>query len=222
LGEYSALRASGIISKEDTFSLVFNRGTLMHRDSLKHKGAMAAILGLSMEFVTQMVESVSDRGVVSVANHNSELQIVITGSPEHVNEVSKLAKQNGGKAIGLKVSGAWHSELIRDAGKDFLPIIEQTHFKAPRCPVIHNVTAGFSPESPEEIKRIVGRQLCSPVKWFDSMKQLEANQVDIYVEIGPGKVLTGLLKKILPKDSNCKIFNVHDLKTLEVFLKEVS
>jgi [acyl-carrier-protein] S-malonyltransferase len=222
LGEFSALCASEIISKEDTFSLVFNRAKLMHRDALKHKGAMAAILGLSMDIVKQMVESVSENGIVSVANHNSELQIVITGAPEPVHQVSQLAKQSGGKAIGLKVSGAWHSELIRDAEKDFLPIIEQTHFNEPRCPVVHNVTAGFSPETPKEIKKTIGGQLCSPVKWFDSMKQLEQSRTDIYVEIGPGKVLAGLLKKILPKNNTRPIYTVHDLKTLETFLKQVS
>ena len=112
LGEFSALCAAGVISKEDAMRLVCKRGELMHRESLKREGAMAAIVKLSMEDVSACVAAAVSAGVVSVANHNSEQQIAISGSPEAVDKAAALAVEKGGRAIRLKVSGAWHSELI--------------------------------------------------------------------------------------------------------------
>ena len=106
LGEYSAMCASGIVSKEDTFRLVFKRGELMHRESTKHKGAMYAIIGLGINAVEELVANVQQDGIVAVANHNTEQQIVVTGAPDPVKKVSALASSQGAKAIPLKVSGA--------------------------------------------------------------------------------------------------------------------
>ena len=221
LGEYSALCASDIVSREDTFRLVFKRGELMHREAVKNKGAMHAILGLPIDAVAQIVEKVKEEGVVAVANHNAEKQIVITGSPDPVEKASSLAASQGAKAIPLKVSGAWHSELIQGAQEEFKDLIESIPFNAPQRPTIFNVTADFE-KKPDEIKSIMARQLCSPVKWYDSMCKLMDEHIEIFVEVGPGKVLTGLLKKILPKDYPCQIFNVNSMKELERFLKETS
>jgi [acyl-carrier-protein] S-malonyltransferase len=220
LGEYSALRASDIVSREDTFKLVFKRGELMHREAVKNKGAMHAILGLPIDAVTQIVERVKEEGVVAVANHNAEKQIVITGSPNPVEKASSLAASQGAKAIPLKVSGAWHSELIQGAQEEFKDLIESIPFNSPQRPAIFNVTADFE-KNPDEIKSIMARQLCSPVKWYDSMCKLMDENIEIFVEVGPGKVLAGLLKKILPKDYPCQIFNVNSMKGLEQFLKEI-
>ncbi len=221
LGEYSALCASGIVSKKDAFSLVFKRGKLMHRESTRHKGAMHAIIGLSIDTVFELVSEVQKEGVVSVANHNTEQQIVITGAPDQVKKVSLLASSRGARAIPLKVSGAWHSELIKDAEDEFKVFLDTFNFRVPERPVVHNVTAGFE-MNPDEVKSIMAKQLCSPVKWYDSMQMLLSEQVEIFAEIGPGRVLTGLLKKILPKDSPCTIYNVNDMKSLEIFLKDVA
>ena len=220
LGEYSALCASDIVSREDTFRLVFKRGELMHREAVKNKGAMHAILGLPIDAVAQIVEKVKEEGVVAVANHNAEKQIVITGSPDPVEKASSLAASQGAKAIPLKVSGAWHSELIQGAQEEFKNLIESIPFNAPQRPIIFNVTADFE-KKPDEIKSIMARQLCSPVKWYDSMCKLMDEHIEIFVEVGPGKVLTGLLKKILPKDYPCQIFNVNSMKGLEQFLKQI-
>lgn len=220
LGEYSALRASDIVSREDTFRLVFKRGELMHREAVKNKGAMHAILGLSIDAVAQIVEKVKEEGVVAVANHNAEKQIVITGSPNPVEKASSLAASQGAKAIPLKVSGAWHSELIQGAQEEFKDLIESIPFNMPQRPTIFNVTADFE-KKPDEIKSIMARQLCSPVKWYDSMCKLMDENIEIFVEVGPGKVLAGLLKKILPKNYPCQIFNVNSMKGLEQFLKEI-
>jgi len=221
LGEYSALCASGIVSREDTFRLVFKRGELMHREATRNKGAMHAIIGLSINTVEKLVEEVQKDGVVAVANHNAELQIVITGAPEPVNRVSDLAASQGAKAIPLKVSGAWHSELIQGAQEEFKDVIESMDFYAPEKPMVFNVTADVESD-PEKIQSIMSRQLCSPVKWYDAMCRLMAENIEIFVEIGPGRVLAGLLKKILPKDYPRKIYNVNSMKSLDRFLNETT
>jgi [acyl-carrier-protein] S-malonyltransferase len=219
LGEYSALNAAGVISKEDTIRLVFNRGELMHRDATRHRGVMHAIVGLPFDEVSQMVSEGQKDGVVSVANHNTELQIVITGAEEPVGRVSALASANGAKSIPLKVSGAWHSALIKDAQDDFKDSLETVSFNSPQKSVLFNVTADSS-DNPAEIKEIMGRQLCSPVRWYDLIKKLIDENVEVFVEIGPGRVLAGLLKKILPQDHPGKIYNVGNMKQLEKFLKD--
>ena len=220
LGEYSALSASGVISKEDTLRLVFKRGELMHRESTKHEGAMHAIIGLAIDKVQKFVDEVQGEGVVSVANHNTEHQIVITGTPEQVEKVSSLAVLQKARAVPLKVSGAWHSELIKGAVDEFRIFLDTVSFNTPERTIIHNVTADFE-KNPDEIKSIMARQLCSPVRWYDSMLKLIDEKVEIFVEIGPGRVLTGLLKKILPEDYPCRIYNINSLKNMENFLKEV-
>lgn len=219
LGEYSALCSAGVISKEDTVKLVFKRGELMHRESTKYKGAMHAVVGLPIEDVEALVAEVQKDGVVSVANHNAEKQIVITGAPDSVNRVSSLATEKGAKSIPLKVSGAWHSELIRGAQDEFRNFLEGFSFNSPDSAIVFNVTAD-NENNPDEIKSIMERQLCSPVKWYDSMKKLIEENVEIFVEIGPGRVLTGLLKKILPGDYQGNVYNVSNMKQLEKFLNE--
>jgi [acyl-carrier-protein] S-malonyltransferase len=219
LGEYCALNAAGVISKEDTARLVFNRGELMHRDATRHQGVMHAIVGLPIEEVSELVAEGQKDGVVSVANHNTELQIVITGAEEPVARVSALASAKGAKSIPLKVSGAWHSGLIKDAQDEFKEILETVSFNSPQKSVVLNVTAGSS-DNPSEIKEIMGRQLCSPVRWYDAMNQLIEEGVERFVEVGPGRVLAGLLKKSLPQNHPAKIYNVGNMKQLEKFLKD--
>ena len=221
LGEYSALCAAGITSREDTIRLVIERGKLMHREATRQRGVMHAVMGLSMETVQQLVSSVQAEGPVSVANHNTELQVVITGAPGPVEKVSALAKEQGAKSIPLRVSGAWHSELMKGAEEEFREFINTIQFRSPTSAVVHNVSADTATQ-PEEIKTIMGKQLCSPVRWYDSMRRLEADGVTVFAEIGPGRVLTGLLKKILPPDFPGQILNVNDLKAFEAFLKAVA
>lgn len=220
LGEYSALCAAGILSRESTFGLVFKRGELMHREATKYKGAMHAIVGLPVEEIERIIDDFKGELVVSVANHNTKTQIVITGEPEAVVKVSTAASAKGAKSVPLKVSGAWHSELIRGAEKEFNDCLEKTSFSKPETPVIHNVTADISPD-PSEIRSLMGKQLCSPVRWFDSICRLMDEKVEIFAEIGPGSVLTGLLKKILPKDYPGNIYTINSLKSYDNFIKEV-
>ncbi|MFZ0131115.1 MAG: ACP S-malonyltransferase [Desulfobacterales bacterium] len=218
LGEYSALCAAGVVSAKDALRLVHKRGELMHREAEKYKGAMAALIGLGIDAVAQIVEIGRGQGVVSVANHNTAQQIVVTGEPAAVAAVSALAAEKGAKAIPLKVSGAWHSELIRGAEADFTSFLQSVVFDAPRSEVVFNVTAATE-SRPDEIRSLMARQLCSPVKWFDATRRFCEAEIETFVEIGPGKVLTGLLRKNLPKDYPATIFNVNDLKTFEAFIK---
>lgn len=221
LGEYSALCASGIISKEDALRLVFKRGEFMHRESTKAAGAMNAILGLTIDAVESLVDEVQNNRDVSVANHNTATQIVITGIPKKVQEVSALAALQGAKVIPLKVSGAWHSELMKGAEKDFAEIVQTIDFKKPEKPVIHNVTADVT-DNPDEIKEIMIRQLCSPVKWYDSTQKLIEEEVEVFAEIGPGSVLTGILKKSVPADYPYNAYNINSLHTFEHFLRDIA
>ena len=220
LGEYSALCAADAISKEDTIRLVIKRGELMHREASQHLGAMHAIVGLPIDTVQEIVDAVQQKGVVSVANHNTETQIVITGSPDPVAKVSARAEEQGARAIPLKVSGAWHSELIRGAQDEFREYLETIRFEIPARPVVMNVTADVA-EDPDEIREIMTKQLCSPVKWYDSIQKMMDAEIEILAEIGPGKVLAGLFKKILPVDYPAEIFTVNNMKTLEKFLSAV-
>ncbi len=216
LGEYGALHAAEVISAEDTFRLVRRRGELMHRESTRSAGAMHAIIGLDIDSVQQLVREGQQHGIVSVANHNAETQIVITGQPEAVAAVSSLATDKGAKSIPLKVSGAWHSELIRGAESEFREALNAVMFNAPASRILFNVTADEESD-PDQIRSLMARQLCSPVKWYDSMRRLMESEAEVFVEVGPGKVLTGMLRKILPRDYPGNVYSVSDMKSLEKF-----
>lgn len=218
LGEYSALRAAGVVSTEDCLRLVFKRGVLMHREATQNKGAMSALVGLNIDQVTDIVSEAAQSGVVAVANHNSAEQIVITGAPGPVQAAGELAAAKGARAIPLKVSGAWHSPLIQGAEDEFRSFLDSIEFSPPQCDVVHNVTAAAEPD-PFQIRTLMAQQLCSPVRWYDSVNKMIADQVEVFVEIGPGRVLTGLLRKISPKNAPVRTYNVFDLKTLDKFLQ---
>jgi [acyl-carrier-protein] S-malonyltransferase len=221
LGEYSALASAKVVSMADTLRLVFKRGELMHRESLKQKGAMSAIIGLDIQAVDALVQAGRSAGVVSVANHNSEQQIVVTGAPEAVAAVSETAKSQGAKTIPLKVSGAWHSDLIKGAEDEFIAYLNTFAFNSPANTVIHNVTADRC-ENGKAIQRLMAQQLCSPVRWYDSIRRLVSEKVEVFVEVGPGRVLTGLLKKIVPQNYDHKVYTVSNMKTLETLISELS
>lgn len=220
LGEFSALCAAGVNCREDAIRLVYKRGELMHREAGRHQGAMNAIVGLPMDEVAELVAEVQRDGVVSVANHNTELQIVITGAPASVERASSLAVAKGAKSVPLKVSGAWHSELIKGAVPEFKEYLNTVPFNAPQKKVFFNVTGDVA-ENPEEIRDIMTRQLISPVNWYGAMQKMTAENIDVFVEVGPGRVLAGLLKKILPSDCPAKVYNVANLKQLEAFINEI-
>jgi [acyl-carrier-protein] S-malonyltransferase len=220
LGEYSALCSSGVIDMEETIKLVYRRGKLMHREALKNKGAMSAVIGLSIDEVSEVVASVQMEGIVAIANHNAEKQIVITGSQEQVGKVGLLLSEKKARVIPLKVSGAWHSELIKGAEIEFVDFLDRFSFNKPVSSIILNVTGAFA-DNPGEILSIMRKQLCSPVKWYDTIQSMIAERIEIFIEVGPGKVLTGLLKKNLPKDYPCQIFNINNMKSVDKLFSSI-
>jgi [acyl-carrier-protein] S-malonyltransferase len=221
LGEYSALASAGSVSDYDALKLVMKRGELMHRESLSNPGSMAAILGMSIDDVGKIVAEAGDSGVLAVANHNTADQIVITGEQEPLSKAVEIVKEKGGKAIPLKVSGAWHCGLMEKAVDDFRHFMESIPFSAPQTTVLFNATAE-SETDPEEIKGLMAKQLISPVKWYDIIRKMVSNGVDTFLEVGPKKVLTGLVKKILPRETEAKIYNIEDTQSIEDFLKAMT
>ncbi len=217
LGEYPALVSCGVLKVEDAIRLVNKRGQLMQREAELHPGGMVAVVGMDIEEVEGIVNSSRGKGVLSIANHNSRQQIVLTGEREALSAASKMVKEKGAKAIPLKVSGAWHSDLMRGAVQEFRAYMNGMEFSEPTSTMLFNATA--APETnPEVIKDIMASQLISRVRWFEIMEKMLQQGVEIFVEVGPKNVLTGLLKKIAPKQSDIKMFNVGDLESLKGFV----
>ncbi|HET97484.1 MAG TPA: [acyl-carrier-protein] S-malonyltransferase [Desulfurivibrio alkaliphilus] len=213
LGEYSALAAAGVLSFDDTIRLVTERGRLMEREAARNPGAMAAVVKLDFAAVAEIVAAAASRGRITIANHNSAAQIVISGDTPAVEAASALAKERGGKAIALPVSGAWHSELIAGAVPDFSKIMAATPFNPPATPLFFNVTA--APETdPAAIRSIMARQIAATVRWYEIIENLRAAGVGTFIEVGPKTVLSGLLKKIIPTDYPCEIRQVDSPETL--------
>ncbi len=200
LGEYSALFAAEVVSEEDTIRLVTKRGELMERESTANPGGMRAVLGLSLAEIENIVNGCS-KGVVVVANHNSEKQVVISGDQYGLDEASGLCADLGGKVIPLKVSGANHSPLVAGAVRDFEIFMQEIDFRPPRVPILFNVTAEHE-DNPAAIRQIMTRQIATRVRWLEIIERMQAEGVELFVELGPKTVLTGLLKKILGRKSS--------------------
>ena len=193
LGEFSALAAAGAIEFEDALKLVAVRASAMQKCCEAVPGTMAAIIGLSNETVEQICADVD--GLVVAANYNSDGQVVISGAKEAVEAACVKAKEAGAKrALPLAVSGAFHSPLMEPARVELAQAIEQTAFKAPKCPIYQNVTAQAETD-PQVIKENLLKQLTSPVRWTQSVKAMVADGAEYFMEIGPGTVLQGLVKR---------------------------
>ncbi|PMC38404.1 [acyl-carrier-protein] S-malonyltransferase [Bacillus sp. UMB0899] len=214
LGEYSALVAAGVLSFEDAVYAVKKRGEYMDEAVPAGQGAMSAILGMTAEELEKITTDVTENGdSVQLANLNCPGQIVISGTAAGVEKASALAKENGAKrAIPLVVSGPFHSQLMKPAAENFDQVLSELSFNDASIPVIANVTAQ-PVVSHEEIKALLVKQLFSPVRWEESVRTMIQNGVTTFVEIGPGKVLTGLVKKI---DRSVTVYNIFDLESLNV------
>jgi [acyl-carrier-protein] S-malonyltransferase len=200
LGEFSALTAAGALDFEDGLRLVSIRAHAMQKACEANPGTMAAILALP----TEKVESICDEveGVVVPANYNCEGQIVISGSVEAVTEASGKMKAAGAKrALILPVGGAFHSPLMQPAADELAAGIESVRFSKPICPIYQNVTA-LPTTDPAEIKKNLLAQLTSPVKWTQTVVNMVANGASDFTEVGPGKVLQGLVSKITANHVN--------------------
>lgn len=218
LGEYAALVSSGVLSYYDALRLVQKRGALMHREALANPGKMAAVIGMDMATVQDIVAQSKGDDILAVANHNTAEQIVITGQEEPISRAIDLVKEKKGKAIPLKVSGAWHSNLMEGGVEEFRGFMDDIVFSRPESTVLFNATAAKETD-PEKIRGIMANQLISPVKWYDIMVNMLESGVKNFVEVGPKKVLAGLLKKITPSGEDVKIHNIQNVQSLGDFLK---
>jgi [acyl-carrier-protein] S-malonyltransferase len=220
LGEYAALAAAGVLSVEGTLRLVTERGRLMEREATAHPGAMSAILKLGISEVEEIVEAAKARGEVTAANYNSAQQIVISGEKEAVEAAGELAAAKGGKAVALPVSGAWHSKLIAGAIPDFEKAMAAVTFNAPRGAMYFNVTA--APETdPAVIRTIMSRQIAAMVRWYEIIMAMYGQGATTFIEVGPKKVLTGLMKKLLPEGHGCTCLQVEDPAGIAACLEKI-
>ncbi|MGE5232486.1 MAG: ACP S-malonyltransferase [Acidobacteriota bacterium] len=199
LGEYSAHVAAGSLAFADALRLVRRRGELMQAAVPVGEGAMAAILGLAPAAVREVAVAASDGAeVCAVANYNSPEQTVIAGHRAAVERAMALAKQRGAKrALALPVSAPFHSPLMRPAREGLEPLLRATVFREPEVPVVCNVDAAAVESGAAACDALV-RQVDGPVRWVESVERLAASGVSIFVEIGPGAVLSGLIKRIVP------------------------
>ena len=199
LGEYSALTICGAMQFQDAIKLVRARGAAMQMAGTKNNGTMAAIMGIDNDKLIKICEEASGAGIVQCANFNSPGQIVISGSKGGVLKAMELAKSSGAKLVKeLVVSGAFHSPLMQPAEKILIAALNEANIYDSRKPVYANVTAKAVSEK-AEIKNLLLKQLLAPVKWDETIRNMVADGFTEFVEVGPGKVLQGLCKRIEPK-----------------------
>lgn len=218
LGEYAALVSAGAMSESDALRVVACRGQAMQSAAARSPGKMAAIVGLSMDAVRNVIEGLTG---VQVAAQNAPDQIVLSGESGPVDAAVEKAKSAGAKnAVVLKTSGAWHSHLMESAKSDLRAVLEKSAWSAPRVPVIANATADIFPASDAGSSRdLLVRQLTSPIRFVECLQKMRSLGVEAFVELGPGKVLRGLVKKL---DRSIPAYNIEDMASLEETVKIVS
>ena len=218
LGEYGALVASGVMTAEEAFEVVRKRGIYMQQ-AVPTGGAMAAVLGLDGGKIEQICEQTEEQMqlAVSVANYNCPGQIVISGKAEAVQAAGEACKEAGAKrVVPLKVSGPFHSKLLTDAGKQLREALNKVEIRENFVPYIANVTADYVTEQ-TQVKPLLECQIYSPVRWQQTIERMLADGVDEFVEIGPGKTLSGFIKKI---DRNVKVCNIDKMEDFVRFVAE--
>ena len=219
VGEYSALVAAGALAFEDALRLVKIRGEAMFRSGVETPGAMAALIGISESDLAGLLEEARDVGILEPANYNSPVQTVISGDVEAVEKAVEIARNHGAKrAIRLNVSGAFHSPLMEAAEAELAEALAAVAFRQATLPVVSNVTAEPATE-PGTIADLLRSQLRKPVRWQQSMEYLVAQGVDLFVEVGPGSVLCGLMKRISP-DVRC--IGCGDMESIDTLVGEVT
>ena len=212
LGEYAALCAAGSLSFAETIRLVCFRGAVMKEAAARHPGSMTAIFGVELAALQAICREVVDVGSVEVANHNSPRQVILTGEPIALQRAAELAKKSGAKLIvPLKVSGPWHSRFMIGAAARMRETLAQSPFAIPSCPVISNATADLYPGDAIDIRNGLAEQMVRPVLWNDSMRRLLDEGHRVFVEVGPGKVLSGLMRDI---DRETRVTSVQDVDSL--------
>ena len=214
LGEYGAILTAGAMSLEDVFRVVRQRGILM-QEAVPTGGAMCAVLGMDGEKIAKICDETE--GIVSVANYNCPGQIVITGEETAVAAAGEALKAAGARrVIPLKVSGPFHCEILKGAGEKLGQELEKVEIQSFTVPYVTNVTAQYV-TGPEQVKKLLVSQVSSSVRWQQCVEQMIDDGVDTFIEIGPGKTLTGFLKKI---NRNVKALHVEKTEDLDEVRKE--
>ena len=206
LGEYGALAAAGVMSDEDIFRIVRKRGLFM-QEAVPSGGAMAAILALATEKIEEICEQTE--GIVSIANYNCPGQIVITGEEAAVEAAMESLKEAGAKrCMRLNVSGPFHSAMLSGAGEKLGQELANVEIKQMQIPYLANVTADYVTDI-KDVKDLLTKQVSASVKWQQTIEKMLADGVDTFIEIGPGKTLSGFMKKITKEvGCECKVYNV--------------
>ena len=211
LGEYGALAAGGVMSEEDVFRIVRKRGIYM-QEAVPSGGAMTAVLGLDTETIEKICAETA--GTVSIANYNCPGQIVITGEESAVQAASeKLTAAGAKRCVPLKVSGPFHSAMLAGAGEKLAKELESVEIHDIAVPYIANVTADYVTDK-SEVKPLLQKQVSSSVRWQQSVERMIADGADTFIEIGPGKTLSGFMRKISRDVKVCNVEKVEDLEKL--------
>lgn len=215
LGEYGALAAADVMELSDLFSLIRKRGIYMQK-AYPEGGAMTAVLGLDAKAIEEACAKID--GIVSIANYNCPGQIVITGQAQAVEAAAALCSEAGAKrCIPLKVSGPFHSALLENAGQQLGQALADVTVKKPSIPYLCNVEADYVTQA-EPVKELLQKQVSSSVRWEQSVRKMLADGVDTFIEIGPGKTLSGFMKKI---DKEVKCMNIATIEDMEKVLAEL-
>ena len=215
LGEYSALVSSKSLSFSDAVYLLHERGKSMQEAVPEGKGSMLAVMGLKIRDLEKYIGEIKkEKGVCEIANDNSDSQVILSGDKSAIDEISKILKNNKKKSIFLPVSAPFHCSLMNPAAKRMEDKINQTNFKNPSVDLVSNVTAEPVRDS-QEIKSLLIKQIFSKVKWRESVLFMIKNGVNEFIEIGPGKVLSGLVKRISDKVLSKSINTIEDIKSLK-------
>jgi [acyl-carrier-protein] S-malonyltransferase len=215
LGEYCAIAEAGAMDLLDAIRLVRVRGQLMQHTVPTGEGAMAAVLGMDADQIDAVIEPIAN---VTVANYNCPGQIVITGGTAGIEQASKTLKEAGAKrVVSLNVSGPFHSPMLRSAGEKLGKELSAVQLDELKIPYVTNVTAEYVTDS-SEIRELLTRQVYSPVRWEQSIRKMIAQDVDTFVEIGPGRTLTGFLRKI---DRNVTVYQVNTWEDSKQIMEEL-
>ena len=211
LGEYSALVCADSLEFNDALFLLFERGKSMQEAVPVGKGSMIAVLGSKIDELNNLIKEVKTKGVCEIANDNAEGQTIISGDIESINSLKNILKENKKKFIPLNVSAPFHSSLMKPAATKMKDKIYSIDFKKPIFDIVSNVTS--KPENnPNDIKKLLVEQICSTVRWRESIINISKENVTDFIEIGPGKVLSGMVKRTV-KNINCfSINSIDDMK----------
>jgi len=213
LGEYSALLCAGSLSFEDALYLLFERGKSMQEAVPVGKGGMLAVLGSENEEIEDSIKKIKSKGICEIANDNAPGQIIVSGNIELIQELQNILKENKKKSIMLPVSAPFHCSLMNAAATNMKSKIENVNFTKPNYDIITNVSASPT-NDPVKIKKLLVEQIYSKVRWRESILYMANQNITEYLEIGPGKVLTGLVKRILPSTNSSSINSIEDIKNI--------